>query len=284
MPELPEIIAHAERLATQFAGAELAKFVPLHITALKTFTPFPETAIGYTFVATGHRGKYLFLHFDHPKSENRLTFVVHLMQAGRLRSDVKQSAKPYGGLARWVFTDGRALLLTEAGSQRRAGVWLLAGDGIGSAPVEHLGPDADTISRQALAKRLADKNRRIHGFLRDQRQLAGIGRLLANEILYMARLSPFANTTQLHDQSIDRLHRAIGAALARGLTAERELTEMGRSADRPNDVHHRVGLECTRCGDVIRAVEYRSYKVAYCATCQTDGKVLKDNTTSRFLK
>lgn len=287
MPELPEVAAHAERLSRAFSGASLARFQPLHPAALKTFDPRPAAAEGRTLAAVGHRGKYLLLRTGGPSSDGPaadLTFVVHLMQGGRLRVDTQQARKPRGGMARWTFVDCDALLLTEAGTERRAGVWLVAGDPAEAEPLARLGPDAHTISRDELAQRLAGASERVHGFLRDQSHLAGIGRLLANEVLHSAGISPFANTSRLDGEAVDRLHSAIGAAIERGLAAERLLEDMGRSADRPNDVHHRVGKECPACGDTVRAVEYRRYRVAYCPACQTGGKVLADNTTSRFLK
>ena len=289
MPELPEVAAHAERLSAAFAGALLARFEPLHPAALKTFDPRPAAAAGKVLASVGHRGKYLLLRFGTAASDPErgacgLTFVVHLMQAGRLRVDPRQVRKPRGGMARWGFADGTALLLAEAGTERRAGVWLLSGDPSEVEPLARLGPDADTVDRDELAQRLAAASERVHGFLRDQSHLAGIGRLLANEVLHSAGISPFANTSRLDDAAVDRLHAAIDAALARGLAAERLLDDMGRSKDRPNDVHHRVGQPCTACGDTVRSVEYRRYRVAYCPACQTGGKVLADNTTSRFLK
>ena len=287
MPELPEVAAHAERLEAGFAGASLARFEPLHPAVLKTFDPRPEAAVGLTLAAVGHRGKYLLLSFADPGSEPvgvRLRFVVHLMQAGRLRRDPRKARKPRGAMARWVFDDENALLLTEAGTERRAGVWLVAGDPHGAEPLARLGPDADTIGRDDLAERLASTGERVHGFLRDQSHLAGIGRLLANEVLHTAKISPFANASRLDPPSVDRLHAAIASAIARGLAAERLLDDIGRSVDRPSDVHHRVGEPCGACGDTIRSVTYRKYRVAYCPRCQTGGKVLADNTTSRFLK
>ena len=122
MPELPEVQAHAERLDHAFAGTALEKFRPLTFTALKTASPRPDDAVGAPLVFVGRRGKYLLLDFG------VATFVVHLMQGGRLKPDDKQAAKPRGGIARWVFADGRALLLTEAGTERKAGVWVVAGD------------------------------------------------------------------------------------------------------------------------------------------------------------
>ncbi len=278
MPELPEIVAHAERLNESFAGKTLKRFIPLHISALKNLDPSPESAHGLALSSTGYRGKYLLLSFG----DGDCTFIVHLMQGGRLRPDAAQKPRPRNGLARWTFDDDTALLLTEAGTEKRAGVWL-SSDGQ-SDQFEGLGPDADKITCDELAERLGMVNERIHGFLRHQSNLAGIGRLLANEVLYEARLSPFAMSAKLDDDDIDRLHEAIGSMMTRALDAERELSDIGPSKDRPSDVHHRVGEQCRRCEDTIRSVEYRRYTIAYCPTCQTGGKVLADNTTSRFLK
>ena len=119
MPEMPEIQAHAERLSADFAGIPLQRFVPLTFTALKTAVPAPDAAYGLPLEEVGRRGKYLLLRFE------PITFVVHLMQGGRLVVDTKQAAKPRGGQARFVF-DGAAvpaLLLTEQGTERRAGIW-----------------------------------------------------------------------------------------------------------------------------------------------------------------
>lgn len=278
MPELPEIQAHAERLSDAFAGTALERFTPLAFTALKTADPPPDAAYGRTLARVGRRGKHLLLDFG------VVTFVVHLMQGGRLKPDEKQSAKPRHGQARWRFADGRALLLTEAGSERKAGVWVVDGDLEQQAPLLGLGPDADTVDKPTLQALLREHGVRLHGFLRDQHHVAGLGRLLANEICHRAKLSPFANVAKLDAAEVARLHEAIGACIAEGLAFERGLTEMSKSADRPASVHHRVGEPCPVCGDTIRSVEYVHYTVAYCPTCQTAGKVLADNTTSKFLK
>ena len=278
MPELPELQAHAERLEAEVGGAVLAGFRPITFTALKTYAPDPASAVGEALTSVGRRGKYLLLRIG------ELTFVVHLMQGGRLKPDEKQTAKPRGGIARWTFADGRALLLTEPGTERRAGVWVLAGDPEGQEPLDHLGPDADTLDAAALAPLLAAHPMRLHGFLRDQRILAGVGRRLANEICHRAKLSPFAGTAKLDADQIDRLAEAIAGCIADSLAVERTNDEMVRSADRPGNVHHRIGEPCPVCGDTIRSVEYRAYTVAYFPTCQTNGKTLADNTTSKFLK
>ena len=278
MPELPEIQAHAERLDADFAGIALERFQPISFTALKTAVPPPDEAYGKELAAVGRRGKHLLLDFD------AVTFVVHLMQGGRLKPDEKQSAKPRNGQARFRFADGRALLLTEAGTERKAGVWVVAGDPEAQPPLDGLGPEADTMDRSTLQGLLAAQSMRLHGFLRDQHLIAGMGRMLANEICHRAQLSPFASTAKLDADDVGRLLQAMRVCIDEGLAHERGLTEMSLSKDRPSHVHHRVGEACTTCGDTIRSVEYNAYTVAYCPTCQTDGKVLADNTTSKFLK
>lgn len=278
MPELPEVQAHAERLTSELAGATLSRFEPLSFTVLRTYAPDPASAVGSALDEIGRRGKLLLLRFAH------LTFVVHPMQGGRLRPDLKQSAKPRNGIARWRFDDGRALLLTEPGTERKAGVWVVEGEPLTQAPLDDLGPEADELDRAELGALLTDTSMRVHGFLRDQHLVAGVGRRLANEICHRARLSPFATTSKLSGDEVDRLHRAIGEVIAESLEFERARDEMVGAADRPGTVHNQVGEPCPVCGDEIRAVEYRAYTIAYCPTCQTGGKVLADNTTSKFLK
>jgi formamidopyrimidine-DNA glycosylase len=277
VPELPEIQAHAERLDTDYAGTPLERFTALAFTALKTAAPPPEVAYGSPLAGVGRRGKHLLLDFG------AVTFVVHLMQGGRLKPDEKQSAKPRGGIARWTFADGRALLLTEPGTERKAGVWVVEGDLETQPPIEGLGPDADTLDAEGWATVLGARSGRLHGVLRDQHAIAGIGRRLANEICHRAKLSPFASSSKLSPEQVAALAAAVQECIAESLAEERTHDEMVKSAER-GGIHHGVGQPCPRCGDTIRAVEYRAYTVAYCPTCQTDGKILADNTTSKFLK
>jgi formamidopyrimidine-DNA glycosylase len=282
MPELPEVRAHAERLTADFAGARLDAFRALSFTALKTFAPPPEAAVGTALERVATRGKALLLAFEHH------TFAVHLMQGGRLKPDPKQAAKVKGGLARWRFDDGRALLLTEAGTDHKAGVWVRDGgpaEAGAQEPFAEHGPDADVVTLAELTDIVRrPPSGRLHGFLRDQHRLAGLGRRLANEVCWTAQLSPFAATGKLRDDEVARLHEAIATCIADSLTSERARDDMSSSKDRPGAVHHREKQACPRCGDAVRAVEYVRYTVNYCATCQTGGKVLADNTTSKFLK
>jgi formamidopyrimidine-DNA glycosylase len=278
MPEYPEVRAHAERLTEAYRGVALSGFRAISFTALKTFSPAPDVAIGHELLEITTRGKHLLMRFE------PATFVVHLMQGGRLRVDEKQAAKPRGGLARWQFGTHPALLLTEAGTEHKAGVWVVDGDPLGQPPLDDLGLEIAPITIDDLAARIRAKSGRLHGVLRDQGVLAGIGRRLANEVCFRAQLSPFANAAKLTDEEVARLHTAIRDCVEEGLAYERTRDDMSSSKERPGAVHGRKGDACPVCGDVIRTVEYSRYTVSYCPTCQTDGKILADNTTSKFLK
>jgi formamidopyrimidine-DNA glycosylase len=281
VPEMPEIQAHAERLSADFAGIPLKRFVPLTFTALKTAVPAPEQAYGSPLEEVGRRGKYLLARFE------AVTFAIHLMQGGRLVVDTKQAAKPRGGQARFVF-DGAtvpALLLTEQGSERRAGIWCVErANEQTSAPLDKLGPEAATIEVDELAARFAATNMRVHGFLRDQRCVAGIGRRLANEVLHRAKVSPFAMTGKLGADGAAAIVPAIRDAVEDGLAYERTRDDMSSSKDRPGRVHGRTGEACPVCGDTVREVSFADSSLQYCPTCQTGGKPLADRRMSRLLK
>ena len=309
MPEIPEIRAHAERLEALAAGEVLKRFEPLSFTALKTASPSPNDAVGWSLLSVGQRAKFLLLRFAPPSQDSvegggeaaagasrtgnavcggdGLTFVVHLMQGGRLRvlqPDAKRPRRPRDGLARFEFESGLGLLLTEPGTQKRAGVWVLAGDPTAAEPLAGLGPEATDIDAAAMADLMSAHSARLHNLLRDQRVISGLGRRLANEICHRAKLSPFAPTGRMDIEGVEAVVAAIGSVVEESLAAERQLPQMSRSAERPSAVHSRAGEQCPVCGDVVRAVEYRDYSVNYCAGCQTSGRVLADNTTSKFLR
>lgn len=311
MPEIPEIRAHAERLEALAAGEVLKRFEPLSFTTLKTASPQPNDAVGWSLEGVGQRAKFLLLRFappsqgdiagdgraaasdssagnaEHDDAAGGLTFVVHLMQGGRLRvlkPDAKRPRRPRDGLARFEFESGLGLMLTEPGTQKRAGVWVLAGDVHAAEPLAGLGPEATDVDAAGMAELMAAHSARLHNFLRDQRAISGLGRRLANEICHRAKLSPFAPTGRMDREGVEAVVTAIGAVVDESLAAERELPQMSRSAERPSAVHARTGQPCPVCGDVVRAVEYRDYSVNYCAGCQTSGRILADNTTSKFLR
>ena len=142
--------------------------------------------------------------------------MVHLMSAGRLKYVPQGGKGAKTPMFRLRFADGGELQLTEAGSKKRAGVWLLTPDAARDE-LAHLGPEADQLSTEDVARILASDSRRLHSLLRDQRLIAGIGRAWANEILWAAKLSPYALSTQVDDAETEQLAEAIRSELARGL-------------------------------------------------------------------
>ena len=285
---MPEVQAHCERMTSALAGSTLKRFQLINFAGLKTFDPPADAAVGATLVAVERHAKYLILRFD-----NDVSHVVHLMQGGRLRPDPKQSKKPRNGIARWYFHGpggDLAWLLTEAGTERKAGVWAVRGEPIGQEPLIDLGPDPTTLSLDDFTAAVGAHSRRLHGVLRTQGIVSGLGRMLANEILFDAGLSPFANASKISDAEMARLHESTIRVVAAATEHERTLDDIGKSTDRPSKVHNRSGEPCSGradtgpCGDTVHTVEYRKYTVYYCPTEQTGGNVLADNTTSKFLK
>ncbi len=271
--------ALAERVGLWLAGATLEGYDPLGFTGLKTVDPPPEALVGASIVGVDRRAKYVTVHFD-----NDLRVMFHLSQAGRL--DFEQPPKrtrPKGAVVRWRFSDDRAVLLREFGTERKAGWWVLGpGD---PGPVEKLGPEA-TSDDFAQWFRTADDGRRIHTILRDQRTVAGVGRGYADDILHRARLSPYASLKSLKPDERERMLVALHEVLSEGLDRERSRTG-GLSENKLGEhftVHGKAGLPCPVCGHDLKRVSYESHEVVYCPTCQTGGKVLADRRLSRLVK
>ena len=177
------------------------------------------------------------------------------------------------------FADGGELVLTEGGKKKRAGVWLLTPAAL-KAELAHLGPDALGLPGEALRDILGRERRQLHPLLRDQRALTGIGRAHANEILWRARLSPFALSTQLGENEFDRLAAAIEDDLTRAL----DLREAGKGDPDVYLIHNRLSEPCAVCATTIRRVDFEEHTIYYCPTCQTGGRELKDRRLSRLLK
>jgi formamidopyrimidine-DNA glycosylase len=275
---MPEIQALAERLDTAFAGARLDRIDPLGFSGLKTVSPAPEVLIGRSVERVGRRGKYLVVELGGPR------LLVHLSQAGRL--DVEEKAKttrPKGAVVRFRFDDGRALLVREHGTERKAGWWVLAeGD---EGPLAKLGPEPGSDAFDDIIRR-GDDRRRVHTVLRDQRTVSGVGRGYADDAMHKARLSPTATLASLNASQREALLEALHATLDEALTGERR-REGGLSAPKLGDrfsVHRRHGQPCPSCGDTLRRISYESYEITYCPACQTNGKVLADRRLSRLVK
>ncbi len=275
VPELPEMEALRRSLDDPVRAFAIAKAGPAHIATLKTFDPPLAALEGRRLGGAERRGKRLFL----PTDDGELVLVIHLMTAGRLRLLRAGDSGPKTPAFRLTFEGGAQLVLTEAGAKKRAGVWLLDPEAA-EAEVAHLGPDVLELSTGDWTAVLAAESRRLHPLLRDQRVVAGIGRAWSNEILHTARLSPFALSTQLDAEEVERLAAAVQGELRRGL----ELRERGASDKRVYRVHRRLREPCHVCGAPIARVDFEEHTIYYCATCQTGGRVLKDRRLSRLLR
>jgi len=170
-------------------------------------------------------------------------------------------------------------VLTEAAKRKRAGVWLLTPEAA-AAELEHLGPEALGLGAAELAVIMRRESRRLHPYLRNQHAIAGIGRAWANEILHAAKLSPYALSTDLGDEEVERLATAIDEELRRGLA----LREAGTKDERTYRVHNRLAQPCHVCGTPLAQVDFEEHTIYYCPTCQTGGRVLKDRRLSRLLR
>ena len=275
MPELPEMEAWRRALDAPVSAAAIAKAGPAHIATLKTYDPPLATLDGRRFSGARRRGKRLLF----PTEDGELVLLIHLMTAGRLRYLRVGDKGPKTPALRLAFDGGAQLVLTEAGSKKRAGVWLVTPEEA-DAQLAHLGPEALGLGVERLTEILAADSRRLHPLLRDQRAIAGIGRAWSNEILHAARLSPFALSTQLSPEEIERLSTAIDEELERGL----ELRERGANDARTYRIHDHLGDPCWRCETPIARVDYEEHTILYCPRCQTGGRVLKDRRLSRLLR
>jgi formamidopyrimidine-DNA glycosylase len=275
MPELPEVEAWRRALDAPVRAFPIERAGPAHVATLKTFDPPLSALEGRRLAGVERRAKRLLF----PTEDSELVLLVHLMTAGRLRYLRPGEKGPKTPAFRLRFTDGAELVLTEAGSKKRAGVWLLTPEAA-EAELAHLGPEALGLGSERLGEILRTESRRLHSLLRDQRLIAGIGRAWANEILHHAKLSPFALSTELSAEQVERLAATIDQELSRGL----ELRERGAKDAQVYRVHDRLGEPCPVCETPIARVDYEEHTIYYCPRCQTGGRVLKDRRLSRLLR
>ena len=248
---------------------------PAHIATLKTFDPPLATLEGRRFAGVERRAKRLLF----PTEDGEVVLLVHLMSAGRLKYLLAGEKGPKTPAFQLTFQGGAKLLLTEGGPKKRAGVWLLTPDAV-EAELAPLGPEALGLGADRLAEIVANESRRLHSLLRDQKLIAGIGRAWANEILHHARLSPYALSSDLDSDAVQRLAAAIDEELARGLA----LREEGASDAKTYRVHRKLKEPCYVCGTPIAQVDFEEHTIFYCPQCQTGGRTLKDRRLSRLLK
>jgi formamidopyrimidine-DNA glycosylase len=287
MPELPEVEALAHHLRQHAVGHQVARVDPASLSALKTHQPPLSALAGRPVTGAGRHGKFLDLECD------GLHLVTHLSRAGWLRWHDSASVVPpkptgKGPIALRVHLDapgGPGFDLTEAGTQKRLAVYLVA-DPAEVPGIARLGPDALTLTRDQLAELLAGRTERIKNVLTDQSVLAGVGNAYSDEILHVAKLSPYAVAGRLAEAKLDALFTALHAVLADAVqraVGQHAATLKGekRSGLR---VHGRTGLPCPVCGDTIREVSFADRSFQYCPTCQTGGKPLADRRLSRLVR
>lgn len=286
MPELPEVQALADDLTARLAGRTISRFSVVSIAALKTFDPQPTALIGLPVGPVVRRGKFL------DAAVGDLHLVVHLARAGwiRLRPEAPlEPVRPGKGplAARLVFDDGSGLDLTEAGTKKGLAISIVS-DPLQVPGVARLGPDPlhPDFTFDVFAGILARAGRaQIKGVLRNQGLIAGIGNAYSDEILHVAKMSPFAPASMKPDVAerlFEALHRTLRDAVERasGVPAA-DLKQEKKAGMR---VHGRTGQPCPICGDTVRDVTFADSSLQYCATCQTGGKPLADRVLSRLLK
>jgi formamidopyrimidine-DNA glycosylase len=275
VPELPEVEAWRRQLDPLVKRSPIEQAGPAHIATLKTFDPPIKALEGEGLRGVERRAKRFLL----PTDDGELVVLVHLMSAGRLKYVPQGGKGAKTPVFRLRFVDGGELQLTETGSKKRAGVWLLRPEAA-QAELAHLGPEANTLEIEDVARILASDSRRLHSLLRDQRLVGGIGRAWANEILWVAQLSPYALSSQVDGDALEQLTAAIRSEMDRGL----DLRLAGANDEKTYRVHNKLGRPCERCGTPIARVDFEEHTIYYCPQCQTGGRVLKDRRLSRLLK
>ena len=287
MPELPEVEALADHLRRNAVGLTVGRIDVSAFSVLKTFDPAITVLHGQTVTGANRWGKYLGLEVGD------LHLITHLSRAGWLRWSDKLAPAPLkpgkGPIALRVHlgTPGEApgFDLTEAGTQKRLAVWLV--DDPAKVPgIATLGPDALSLGPEELAGVLSGNSGRIKTVITDQKVIAGIGNAYSDEILHVAKISPFATAGKLSEGQLAALHDAMISVLTDAVSRSvghgaATLKGEKRSGLR---VHARTGLPCPVCGDTVREVSFADKSFQYCPTCQTGGKVLADRRLSRLLK
>jgi formamidopyrimidine-DNA glycosylase len=281
MPELPEVEITARLLDRALSGAEIESAVAPGINALKTYDPPLSALEGERIAGIRRRGKHLIVEVS-----SDLALLIHLMSAGRLQH-FDRRAGPRDRTSRLLvrLPDGRELRLREFGSKQAAWVKLLPrADVEKDDAIAKLGPEAwpDPLPLSDLL----DQPRPLHALLRDQRTIAGIGRSWVDEVLWAAMLSPYKRGSDLDDEQTTRLSDAIVRTLG-GAIAHYERVVQLPIPDKlpmPLQVHRHAGEPCPRCETTLSAVHFEDYVIAYCPTCQTEGRVLKDRRLSRLLR
>jgi len=283
MPELPDIVVYLEALERRVVGRRLTGVRVASPSVLRTFDPPYDAAVGQEVSGLRRIGKRIVLEFP-----DSLFMVIHLMVAGRLRwNDPGKAIPKKVGLLALDFEEG-SLLLVEQGTKKRAGMWVLRGED-SLAEEDRGGIEPLEMTLDDMKAALQKENRTIKRALTDPRLFSGVGNAYSDEILWEARLAPTLRTRSMSDEQMERLHAAITTSLTEW--TERLRQEVGEgwpekvTAFRTDmAVHGKFGEPCPRCGSPVQRIVYASNETNYCATCQTDGRLLADRSLSRLLK
>lgn len=282
MPELPDIAAYITALEARILGQPLERVRMGSPFLLRTVDPPLGSAEGKAVCVLRRVGKRIAIGV-----EGDLWLVVHLMIAGRFHWKPPQARlSGRNALAAFDFPTG-SLLLTEAGSKRRASLHVLRGEeglrSIDPGGVEIFETDVDGF-RAALTV----ENRTLKRALTDPRLISGVGNAYSDEILHAAKLSPIALTHKLKHDEWERLFSAARATLTQWINrlraeAERSFPEKVTAFRPEMAVHGRFGMPCPRCGEKVQRIRYADNETNYCTHCQTGGRVLADRSLSRLL-
>jgi formamidopyrimidine-DNA glycosylase len=285
MPELPDIDAYLGALERRIMNQPLSAVRLQSPFLLRTVAPRPADAIGKNVCALARVGKRICIGFD-----GDLWFVIHLMIAGRLHwNDVPGAAIQGGkrGLAAFDFASG-TLMLTEAGTKKRAALHVFAGTDVPAA-IDPGGLEILHAKPAAFKERLRSANHTLKRALTDPHLFSGIGNAYSDEILHRARLSPVAMTRKLDDAEIARLHAAAVDTLElwRAKLAAEAAEDFPEKVTAFRDdmaVHGKYGKPCPACGTAVQRIRHATNETNYCPRCQTSGRLLADRALSRLLK
>ena len=285
MPELPDVTIYVEAIARRVVGQPLEGYAIRSVFALRSVEPPLDSLVGRVVAGVRRMGKRIVLDFD-----DELHLVVHLMIAGRFRwipAGARTRVPARIALAELEFPPGK-LVLTEAGTKRRASIHLVRG-AEALVPFERGGLEPLDATREEFAERLARENHTLKRSLTDPRLFSGIGNAYSDEILHRARLSPLKLTSRLTDDEATRLYDATRATLTEWTDRLRDETGDGfpekvTAFHEGMAVHGRYRQPCPDCGTLVQRIRYRDNETNYGPRCQTEGRLLADRALSRLLR
>jgi formamidopyrimidine-DNA glycosylase len=283
VPELPDLTLYVEALERRIVGSTLESTRIVNPFLLRTTTPTPDEFEATAVIAVARVGKRIVLEFEH-----QLFMAFHLMILGRMRwREPRASISKRGGLAAFDFSTG-TLILTEAGTKRRASLHLVRGRA-GLAVFDRGGLEVMRIGLSEFRDRLRQESHTLKRSLTDPSLFAGIGNAYSDEILHRARLSPFKQSVQLDDGEIERLFAATTSVLEEWTDRLRhkvgvDFPERVTAFRDDMAVHGRFGQPCPDCGAPVQRIVYAESEANYCPGCQTGGRILADRSLSRLLK